>query len=60
MIEYSDLPLSNLSEQIDTLCTYVLKDTSLPFWVTREQAMISTVASIKATLDHIVIHGNRW
>ena len=56
----TDPPLSILNEYIDSLCRLVLKSKNIPFWVTREQAISQTIREIKATLDDIEKHGNKW
>ena len=55
-----DLPLSILNENIDSLRRLVLKKDNTPFWITREQAISQTIREIKATLDDIEKHGNKW
>ena len=55
-----DPPLSILKENIDRLCWLVLKSKNIPFWVTRERAISQTIREIKATLDDIEKHGNKW
>ena len=55
-----DPPLSILNEEIARLCRLVLKKQNPPFWTTREQAISQTIREIKATLDDIEKHGNKW